>query len=42
MSRRYAVLDTTTLPAQLELQQGGLVLTYNTDGTASDRNARAT
>ncbi|MBN8885900.1 MAG: hypothetical protein J0I77_09290 [Rudaea sp.] len=42
MSRRYAILDVTTLPAQLELQQGGLVLTYDTDGTSSDRNARAT
>ena len=42
MSRRYAVLDASTVPAQLELQQGGLVVTYNTDGTTSDRNARAT
>lgn len=42
MSRRYSVLDSLTLAPQLELQQGGLVLTYDTNGTSSDRNARGT
>jgi len=40
MSKTYATLDVNSAPSLLELQQGGLVCTFNTNSTNSDRNVR--
>lgn len=41
MSRTYARLDQATLGSQLLLQEGGLVVTFDTDGASLNRNARS-
>lgn len=42
MTQRFATVDPANLGAQLELRDGGRVLTYDTTGTTIARNARAT
>jgi len=43
MSKRFAIVDDgASLGAHLEVQQGGLVVTYDTNGTDIHRNARCT
>lgn len=41
MSRTYARLDQATLGPQLLLEQGGLLVTFDTDGASLNRNARS-
>lgn len=42
LARRYATLDPITIGSALELREGGLILTFDTNGTTLGRHARAT
>ena len=42
LPRRYATLDPALIGAALELQDGGLIVTYDTDGATLARNVRST
>lgn len=42
LPRRYATLNPALVGAALELQDGGLIVTYDTDGATLSRNVRST